>query len=912
MGTLRQDQTDILNAIQIAYDETASGINSIEVQDAIDTLSEWLADLNGVIEQSISLSVSSNGTTITASVGAAVGTTLTFKFSDGLTDVDVSSPKTVSLTAGTDTVPQENFIYFLKTDPTTLVSSTSGFPTAEHAPVGRFVVQSAATVLVDGVLKQHDYTDHMTDSNDQGHLTHINDWIRAQHATWVSGVAPSVTGTGTATINVSTTSGVVKQLHNQTFPAMGSPADVWVVNDFATAYNKITNLGSGITTDSTGGSLTNRWYTLVLWGVQSQTSSGESKLFVNVPSDSYATLSSAIEDSDKTVDFSIPNEFIGTGFLIQKIVLRNNAGTTWTVDTSGNNDLRGLFPNTDAGSTTATATEFPDSIFKVFNNADNTKEIQLDASSITTATTRTIAVPDRNLTLDNITTSSTTNLTGFLKGDGSNVSASSSPLGVSEGGTGSATASGARTNLGLVIGTDVQAFDDGLLSIAGLTTAADTMIYTTALDTYATSSLTSFARTLLDDASSSVARTTLGVVIGTDVQAFDDGLQSIASLATVADTMIYTTGLDTYTTATLTSFARTLLDDASSSAARTTLGVVIGTDVQAFDAGLLSIAGLTTVADTMIYTTASDTYATSSLTSFARTLLDDASSSAARTTLGVVIGTDVQAFDAGLLSIAGLTTAADIMIYATASDTYATTSLTSFARTILDDTTAAAVRTTIGMEDFLDLGDTPSAYGSVGEIPVRVNTAKTGLEFSDTITLNQIDTVIGSDFIINDPKDGSLVVEIRTLDGNVGIGDTAKDQKLFVKGEIHCRLQAAAEALTINTVSQATVAPKLALGSQLAGSQEAYIERNVDGFGTTEMKLFATAEMNFGTQSTGPFTFVGGPINTDDSLEVSGTQVVGAQGAAVSDASGGATVDAEARTAINALLARVRVHGLIA
>ena len=36
------------------------------------------------------------------------------------------------------------------------------------------------------------------------------------------------------------------------------------------------------------------------------------------------------------------------------------------------------------------------------------------------------------------------------------------------------------------------------------------------------------------------------------------------------------------------------------------------------------------------------------------------------------------------------------------------------------------------------------------------------------------------------------------------------------------------------------------------------------------------------------------------------------QGAAVADATGGATIDAEARTAINALLARVRVHGLIA
>ena len=45
---------------------------------------------------------------------------------------------------------------------------------------------------------------------------------------------------------------------------------------------------------------------------------------------------------------------------------------------------------------------------------------------------------------------------------------------------------------------------------------------------------------------------------------------------------------------------------------------------------------------------------------------------------------------------------------------------------------------------------------------------------------------------------------------------------------------------------------------------------------------------------------------------VSGTKVVGAQGAAVADAAGGATVDAEARTAINDLLARLRTHGLIA
>lgn len=69
----------------------------------------------------------------------------------------------------------------------------------------------------------------------------------------------------------------------------------------------------------------------------------------------------------------------------------------------------------------------------------------------------------------------------------------------------------ARTNMGLSIGADVQGYDAGLTSIAGLTTAANKGIYTTASDTYATFDLTSTARSLLDDASTSAMRTTLGL-----------------------------------------------------------------------------------------------------------------------------------------------------------------------------------------------------------------------------------------------------------------------------------------------------------------------------------------------------------------------------------------------------------------
>ena len=144
---------------------------------------------------------------------------------------------------------------------------------------------------------------------------------------------------------------------------------------------------------------------------------------------------------------------------------------------------------------------------------------------------------------------------------------------VTDGGTGASTAAGARTNLGLVIGTDVQTEDAGLTSIAGLTTSADKMIYTSASDVYATTTLTAAGRALVDDASASDQRTTLGLVIGTDVQTEDAGLTSIAGLTTGADKMIYTSASDVYATTTLTAAGRAILDDASAAAQLVTLGL---------------------------------------------------------------------------------------------------------------------------------------------------------------------------------------------------------------------------------------------------------------------------------------------------------------------------------------------------
>ena len=96
----------------------------------------------------------------------------------------------------------------------------------------------------------------------------------------------------------------------------------------------------------------------------------------------------------------------------------------------------------------------------------------------------------------------------------------------------------------------VQGYDAGLDSLAALVASAGDMIYATAADTYTTTASTSFGRGVLNLADAAALRSYAGSVIGTDVQAWDTGLDALAAKSSTG--IMVQTGANSYSSVTLT------------------------------------------------------------------------------------------------------------------------------------------------------------------------------------------------------------------------------------------------------------------------------------------------------------------------------------------------------------------------
>lgn len=115
---------------------------------------------------------------------------------------------------------------------------------------------------------------------------------------------------------------------------------------------------------------------------------------------------------------------------------------------------------------------------------------------------------------------------------GGTITGLSTALPIASGGTGASTQVGAQTALGLVPGTNVLAYSVAGAALAGTTAAADTAPYFTGTGTASTYSLTGYMRSLAGSADAATARSNLGLIIGTNVQAYSAELTATAGLST--------------------------------------------------------------------------------------------------------------------------------------------------------------------------------------------------------------------------------------------------------------------------------------------------------------------------------------------------------------------------------------------
>jgi hypothetical protein len=107
---------------------------------------------------------------------------------------------------------------------------------------------------------------------------------------------------------------------------------------------------------------------------------------------------------------------------------------------------------------------------------------------------------------------------------------------------------------------------------------------------------------------------------------------------------------------------------------------------------------------------------------------------------GVTSTSGLQPIDAALTSLSNLTTAADKMVYTTASDTYAVTSLSAAGRAILDDANAAAQLVTLGAAPLAS----PAFTGTATFNDLTVNGTTTTVNSTVTVIQDPIITIGGA------------------------------------------------------------------------------------------------------------------------------------------------------------------------
>jgi len=271
-------------------------------------------------------------------------------------------------------------------------------------------------------------------------------------------------------------------------------------------------------------------------------------LTVNGATTTISTTNSVVEDSLIELNTGATSNSNDLGFIFERGSTGNNAAIIW--DESATKFAMGTTTNTGA-----------------------------DTGNLTVATGTLVANIEGNLT-GTIQTASQTNITGI--GTISTGTWNATDIAVAHGGTGASTESAARTNLGLAIGSDVQAHDAQLDAIAALATTDGGVIIGNGSTFVLESGVT--LRNSLNLGISDSPRFT-GIELGAPA---DTTLtRASAGDMNIEGNIVYRAGGTNVAIAD----GGTNADNVSD--ARDNLGLTIGTNVQAYDAQLATLAGYT-------------------------------------------------------------------------------------------------------------------------------------------------------------------------------------------------------------------------------------------------------------------------------------------------------------------------------
>ena len=351
--------------------------------------------LNALSIDRQAFNVFSDGTNVFCTVSnEAGGSSLRYVFDDSI--VAYSVPTTITLTAGSATIEQINYVYGT---PAGITAATS-LPSGERAVLADINLLTAAHTQADGLLTIRRWTDAIDLPDGRSRMSHIDERLRVLGAEWWAGQQISIVTNAADELYVTVTPGEAYQVHKQSVPGITNidgSTTIHVLNDFTTPWTHITNLCE-VSTDAEGNAVlinqTRRFNVELVGFINSGTTSMvDSVIGMLLSTGDYASEETALADSSSKSITSVNKTLKGVTVRLARLTLRNNNGTWSAIVT----DRQGEPLGTSGGGSASNPQSqiFPASNFRVFDPTESTKQLGFDVSGVSSNNTRIVSIPDQ-------------------------------------------------------------------------------------------------------------------------------------------------------------------------------------------------------------------------------------------------------------------------------------------------------------------------------------------------------------------------------------------------------------------------------------------------------------------------------------------------------------------------------------